>query len=68
MAQFHPSILVLILAAFLLVALIWLNIREYYGLRLDEIYDQHGRRQLILWYNVFTEDNVKREYKILCNL
>jgi len=68
MTQFHPSILVLILAAFLLVALIWSNIREYYGLRLDEICDQHGRRQLILWYNVFTEDNVKREYKILCNL
>lgn len=62
------TVVVVSLAVFLLAALIWANLREYYGWSLDEIYDQEGRRLLILWYNKFSEDKVERNYKVLMKL
>ena len=60
------TIVVITLGVFLLSLLIGTNIKEWYDPYIDVTqYDKDGKRLVILWYNHVTDEDVKREHKVL---
>ena len=59
---------VIIVVVFLLIMLIWANLEEWYSPYVETIVDEHGGKSVVLWYNHVTDEEVKREYKILFRL